>query len=140
MGLFGKSNGKGKGTPDASSSRAPPPPPPPVRFRPERRRLHIPVHQAWWHWEYRQPLPYPDVTLPHHWYLPPNRIPVPAVPRTQRTHDDECALLMPKQRRLPEYAADSPNWEAWFALEHEEQRRSGVQAVPPPFLPPLPQV
>ena len=45
---------------------------------------------------------------------------------------------MPEQRRLSEYAADSPNWEAWFALEHEEQRRSGVDAVPPPFplLPP----
>ncbi|VAH83944.1 unnamed protein product [Triticum turgidum subsp. durum] len=49
------------------------------------------------------------------------------------------AQLTPEQRRLPEYAADSPNWEAWFALEHEEQRRSGVDAVPPLFPPPPPQ-
>ena len=102
------------------------------------------MHQARWHWEYRQPLPYPDVTLPHHWHLDPQRIPVPAVPRSQRAHDDEVrrrrAQLTPEQRRLPEYAADSPNWEAWFALEHEEQRRSGVDAVPPPFPPPPPQV
>ena len=113
MGLFGTSNGKG--TPGASSSRAPLPPPPPAapRFRPGRRRLHIPVHQARWHWEYRQPLLYPDVMLPHHWHLDPQRIPVPAVPRTQRALDDEVrrrrAQLTPEQRRLPEYAADSPN-------------------------------
>ena len=135
MGLFGSSNGKGKGTHGASSSRAPLPPPPPAatRFRPGRRRLHIPVHQARWHWEYMQPLPYPDVTLPHRWHLDPQRIPVPAVPRTQRAHDDEVrrrrAQLTPEQRRLSEYAADSPNWEAWFALKHEEQRRSGGDAV-----------
>ncbi|KAE8789158.1 Phosphoinositide phospholipase C 6 [Hordeum vulgare] len=148
MGIFGNNNGKGKGkgTPDASSSRAPPPPPPspPVRFRPECRRLHIPVHQARWHWEYKQPLPYPDVTLPHHWYLDPQRILVPTVPRRHRAHDDEVsrchAQLMPEQRRLSEYTADSPNWEAWFALEHEEQRRSGVDAVPPSFPPPPPHV
>ena len=131
MGLFGgsssgKGKGKGKGTPGASSSCTPPPltPPAPARFRPGRRRLHIPVHQARWHWEYRQPLSYPDVTLPHHWHLDPQRIPVPAVPRSQRTHDDEVrrcrAQLTREQRRLPEYAADSFNWEAWFALEHEE--------------------
>nr|XP_020170067.1 formin-like protein 20 [Aegilops tauschii subsp. strangulata] len=114
MGLFSSSNGKG--TPGASSSRTPPPPPPPasVRFRPGRRRLHI------------------------------LRIPVPAVPRSQRAHDEEVrrhrAQLTPEQRRLPEYATDSPNWEAWFAFEHEEQQRSGVDAVPPPFPPPSPQV
>ena len=102
------------------------------------------MHQARGHWEYRQPLAYHDVTLPHHWHLDPQRIPEPAVPRSQRAHDDEVhrrrAQLTPEQRRLPEYAADSPNWEAWFALEHEEQRRSGVDAVPPPFPPPPPQV
>ncbi|KAM3385559.1 hypothetical protein ACQJBY_009399 [Aegilops geniculata] len=96
MGLFGNSNdkGKGKGTPDASSSRAPLPPPPPAatHFRPGRRRLHIPVHQARWHWEYRQPLPYPDVTLPHRWHMDSQRILVPTVPRTQRAHDDEVRM------------------------------------------------
>ena len=33
------------------------------------------------------------------------------------------------------YALDSPNWERWFALEHEEERRQGVHVdhdVPPP--------
>ena len=87
---------------------------------------------------------YPDVTLPHRWHLDPQRIPVPAVPHTQRAHDDEVrrrrAQLTPEQCRLHEYATDSPNWEAWFALEHEEQRRSGVDAVPPLFPPPPPQV
>ena len=69
---------------------------------------------------------------------------MPAVPRTQRAHGDKVrrrrAQLTLEQRRRPEYAADSPNWEAWFALEHEEQRRSGVETVPPPFPPPPPEV
>nr|XP_020157401.1 formin-like protein 20 [Aegilops tauschii subsp. strangulata] len=148
MGLFGSSSGKGKGkgTPGASSSHAPPPPPPPApaRFRPGRQRLHIPVHEARWHWGYRQPQPYPDVMLPHHWHLDPHQIPVSAVPRTQRAHDEKVrrrrAQLTPEQQRMPEYAADSPNWEAWFAFEHEEQRRVGVDAAPPPFPPPPPRV
>lgn len=109
-----------------------------------RRRLHIPLHQVQWHCEYRQPLPYPDVMLPHHWRLDPHRIPVPSVSRTQWAHNEEVrrrrALLTPEQRQMPEYAADSPNWEAWFALEHEEQQRVGVDAVPPPFPPPPPRV
>ena len=32
------------------------------------------------------------------------------------------------------YAPDSPNWERWFALEHEEERRQGVHVdhdIPP---------
>ncbi|KAE8771368.1 hypothetical protein D1007_56775 [Hordeum vulgare] len=33
---------------------------------------------------------------------------------------------MPQQRRNPVYAVDSPDLEAWFAWEHEEQRRRGV--------------
>ncbi|KAE8770757.1 hypothetical protein D1007_57449 [Hordeum vulgare] len=38
----------------------------------------------------------------------------------------------------PTYAADSPNWEASFAVEHEDQRRRGVRQVQPggPSLPP----
>nr|XP_020179790.1 tropomyosin-1, isoforms 33/34-like [Aegilops tauschii subsp. strangulata] len=141
MGLFGSSSRQGKCTPGASSSRAPPPPPPPLaRVHPGRRRLRIPVHQARWHWEHRQPLPYPDVTLLHHRHLDPHRIPEPAVPQTQRAHDEEVrrcrAQLTPAQRRMPEYAADSPNWEAWFALEHEEQWRLGVDANPQFPLPP----
>ena len=35
--------------------------------------------------------------------------------------------------------ADSPNWEVWFAVEHESQSRCGVREVqpggPPPPLP-----
>ncbi|KAE8780361.1 hypothetical protein D1007_46518 [Hordeum vulgare] len=68
--------------------------------------------------------------LPHHWHLDPQGIPVSTVLRSQRVHDDEVrrhrAQLTPEQRRLLEYGADSPNWEAWFALEHKEQRHSGV--------------
>ena len=41
---------------------------------------------------------------------------------------------------MPEYAADSPNWKTWFALEHEEQQRLGVDANPPPFPSPPPRV
>ena len=89
MSLFGGS-GKGKGTPDASSSRIPPPHSlAPAHFCPGHRRLHISVHQARWHWEYRQPLPYPDGTLPHHWHLDLQLIPVPAVSRSPRAHDEE---------------------------------------------------
>ncbi|KAE8778153.1 hypothetical protein D1007_48963 [Hordeum vulgare] len=29
--------------------------------RQPRQRVNVPVHQAWWHWEHRVPLPYPDV-------------------------------------------------------------------------------
>lgn len=73
---------------------------------------------------------YPDVTLPHHWHLDSQQIPVPAVPRSQRPHDEEVRRkwkqLTPAQWRKPEYTVDSPNWEAWFALEHEEQWRLGA--------------
>ncbi|KAE8776493.1 hypothetical protein D1007_50790 [Hordeum vulgare] len=36
---------------------------------------------------------------------------------------------------MPAYTSDSPNWEVWFALEHEEERTRGMQinpAVPAP--------
>ena len=94
-------------------------------------------------WEYRQPLPYPDVTLPHHWHLEPQRIPVLVVSQSRRAHDEEVrrrrTQLTPTQRGMPEYAADSPNWEAWFVLEHEKQRRRGGDANQS-FLPPPPRV
>ena len=82
----------------------------------------MPVHQAEWHWQNRQPLPYPGVTLPHDWHLDPDRIPVPAAPRSARAHAEE-------QRADPAYATDSPNWARWFAFEHEEARRRGVREV-----------
>ena len=89
----------------------------------------MPVHQAEWHWHHHMPLPYPDVTLPHDWYLDPERIPVPAAPRT---------LLSEEQRADPHFTADSPNWARWFAFEHEEARRCGAHGVdhnlPPPVL------
>ncbi|KAE8810188.1 hypothetical protein D1007_13070 [Hordeum vulgare] len=47
--------------------------------------------------------------------------------------------LTPKKWLHPTYAADSPNWEVWFALEHEEQRQRGVHDVQsggPPQPPP----
>ena len=50
---------------------------------------HVLLHQAEWHWHHRVPLPYPDVTLPHDWHLDPERIPVPAAPRTARAHAEE---------------------------------------------------
>ena len=101
------------------------------------------MHQAEWHWHHRMPLPYPDVTLPHDWHLDPERIPVPAAPRTARTHAEEVrrrrALLTPEQRAEPQYAVDSPNWARWFAFEHEKARRRGVRGVdrslqPPPLI------
>ena len=85
MGSF--SNGKGKLTPDASLSRTPPPPPP-LRGRPpgKRERLYVPMHQARWHWRYRQPVPYQDVNLPHGWHLGPHRIQLLAVPPVGAGH------------------------------------------------------
>ncbi|KAE8785063.1 Cytochrome P450 71C4 [Hordeum vulgare] len=92
--------------------------PPPASSRRPRHLISVPVHQARWHWEQRIPLPYPDVTLPHDSHLDPDRIPVPVVPRSARTHAEE---------------------EVWFVLEHEEQRRRNVRdAQPGPS--PLPPV
>ncbi|KAE8799606.1 hypothetical protein D1007_24985 [Hordeum vulgare] len=98
----------------------------PPSFSQPRQRVSVLVHQARWHSEHRVALPYPDVTLPHGWHLDPERIPVSAVPRSARVHLEEVT----KRRRDPTYAADSPNWEVWFAVEHEEQRQ--VQPGGPP--------
>ncbi|KAE8809497.1 hypothetical protein D1007_13917 [Hordeum vulgare] len=77
-----------------------------------------------------RPPPYPDVTLPLKWHLDLEKIPVPAVPRSMRAHAEEVRRrrkqLTPEQRGKPVYIADSPNWEAWFAWEHEEQQRRGI--------------
>ena len=104
--------------------------------------MNVPVHQAEWHWQHRVPLPYPDITLPHDWHLDPNRIPVPAAPRSARTHPEELrrrrALLTPEQHGDEAYAYDSPNWARWFTFEHEEARRRDIsevdRTVPPPPL------
>ncbi|KAE8804263.1 hypothetical protein D1007_19840 [Hordeum vulgare] len=125
MGFFGK--GKGKLTPGASSSKLSAPP---RRCAPPRERLYIPVHQARWHWQYRQALPYPDVNLPHGWHLEPDRVPIPVVSRSARAHAEEVrrrrALLTPEQQRDPTYTADSPEWEIWFAVEHGRERIHGA--------------
>ena len=103
MGLFSgagssKANGKAPATPFPAEFLPPPPAP-----RRQRRRVNVPVHQAEWHWRHRQPLSYPDVTLPHDWHLDPERIPVPPTPRSPRAHAEEVrrqwAFLMPEQRR-----------------------------------------
>ncbi|KAE8819422.1 hypothetical protein D1007_02647 [Hordeum vulgare] len=64
---------------------------------------------------------------------------MPAVSRSARAHAEEVSRrrrqLTSKQRLNPIYAADSPGWEVWFALEHEEQCRHDVRDVqsgPPP--------
>ena len=41
------------------------PPPSLTPARTARQRLHIPVQQARWRWEFRQQLSYPDVMIPH---------------------------------------------------------------------------
>ncbi|KAE8814381.1 hypothetical protein D1007_08450 [Hordeum vulgare] len=134
MGFFGK--GKGKLTPVASSSKVSVPP---RRCAPPRECLYIPVHQARWHWQYRQALPYPDVELPHGWHLDTDRIPIPGVQRSVRAHAEEVrrrrALLTPEQRHDPTYATDSPEWEVRFAVEHERERIHDAHfnmATPPP--------
>ena len=117
MGFF---NGKGRGklTPGASSSHGSPAlslPPPRRGSPPERQRLYIPVHQARWHWQYRQPMPYPDVNLPHGWHMDPQHIPIPVAPRCAQAHAEEVLrqpeLLTPEQRAMRAYAPDSHNWE-----------------------------
>ncbi|KAE8819697.1 hypothetical protein D1007_02357 [Hordeum vulgare] len=62
------------------------------------------------------------------------------VPQSARMHAEDVSRrrcqLTREQRLNPAYAADSPNWEVWFALEHEEQRRRGVHVVHPGGPPP----
>ncbi|KAE8768394.1 hypothetical protein D1007_60133 [Hordeum vulgare] len=115
MGFFGKGKGKGKLTPGASSSK------------------------------YRQALPCPDVNLPHGWYLDRDRIPIPAVSWSARAHAEEVcrrrALLTPEQRRDPTFVGDSPEWEVWFAIEHERECIHSAQfdttiLAPPPQVKP----
>ncbi|KAE8766458.1 hypothetical protein D1007_62322 [Hordeum vulgare] len=64
--------------------------------------------------------------------------------RSARVHAEEVTkrryLLTVEQQRDPTYVADSPKWEAWFAVEHEEQRRRGVRQVQPRGPPPPPPV
>ncbi|KAE8790703.1 hypothetical protein D1007_34908 [Hordeum vulgare] len=100
---------------------------------PRRRQcVSVPTDQAQWQWEDHIPLQYLNVTLPHHWHLDLERITVLAVPRA---HAEEVShrwrQLTPEQRLKPVYAADTPNWEVWFVLEHEEQRRSSLRDVQP---------
>ncbi|KAE8799667.1 hypothetical protein D1007_24913 [Hordeum vulgare] len=86
---------------------------PPWSSHQPRQRVSVPVHQARWHSEHRMSLPYPDITLPHGWHMDPERILVPAMPRSVLLHAEEVSrrrcLLTGKQRRDPTYAADSPN-------------------------------
>ncbi|KAE8769895.1 hypothetical protein D1007_58443 [Hordeum vulgare] len=62
------------------------------------------------------------------------------MPRSTRVHLEEVTkqrrLLTAEQRRDPTYVTDSPNWEVWFAMEHEQQRRRGVRQVQPGGPPP----
>ena len=65
MGLFsGGSGSKAKGKSPATYFPSEfLPPPPSSAPRRQRQRVSVPVHQAEWHWQHRQPLSYPDVTL-----------------------------------------------------------------------------
>ncbi|KAE8811185.1 hypothetical protein D1007_11929 [Hordeum vulgare] len=110
-------------------------PPPSSR----RQRVSVPVHQARWHREYRVPLPYPDVTLPHGRHLDSERIPVLAVPWSARVHVEEVSrrprLLTTEQRRDPAYAAESPNWELWrcwqlrVVTDEDQEAEAAYQAT-----------
>ncbi|KAE8771729.1 hypothetical protein D1007_56382 [Hordeum vulgare] len=107
-----------------------------------RQQISVPLHRARWHWEHRFPLPYPDVILPQAYHLYPNMILVRAVPQLAHAHAMEVRhrqqQLMPKQRLNLTYAAHSPDWEVWFAFEHEDQRRCGIRdmraGTPPPLV------
>ncbi|KAE8788076.1 hypothetical protein D1007_37920 [Hordeum vulgare] len=94
---------------------------------PARERLYIRVHHARWHWQYRRPLQFPNVNLAHGWHLDPQRISIPTVPRSTWAHVEEVRErredLTPEQQAMRAYAPNSSNWEHWFALEHEEERR-----------------
>ncbi|KAE8815578.1 hypothetical protein D1007_07049 [Hordeum vulgare] len=61
------------------------------------------------------------------------RTPVPVVPRSTWVHAEEVRRRWEQMTREqwcnPAYAADSPDWEACFTWEHEEQRRCGVRTV-----------
>ncbi|KAE8802822.1 hypothetical protein D1007_21357 [Hordeum vulgare] len=72
-----------------------------------RQRVSVPVHQAWWHWEHRVALPYPDVTLPHDLHLDLERIPVPAVPPSTRVHLEEVTKRRGARGATPPWRAPS---------------------------------
>lgn len=80
------------------------------------------------------PVSWPDVNLPQGWHIKPDRVPVPAVPQSDRAWAAEIrrrhAGLPPEIRHHPDYAADSPNWDAWFTIEHDLLRRSSFGGAP----------
>ncbi|KAE8812337.1 hypothetical protein D1007_10694 [Hordeum vulgare] len=112
----------------------------PVNHRWPVERISVPVHHVRWHWKHDISLQYPDVTLLHNWHVDPKRILVSAVLQSARMHAEEVSRrqrqLTREQRLNPAYVADSPNWEVWFALEHEEQRRRDVRDMQPGSPPP----
>ena len=113
MGFFSGIGSSRKGKAPARHSPSLPALPAPASAPRQRQRINVPLHQAEWHWHHRVPLPYLGVTLPHDWHLDPERIPVPAAPRTARAHAEEVrrrrALLTSEQRADPHFVADSPN-------------------------------
>lgn len=62
-----------------------------------RDRIYVPVDRCRHYWENAIPVPWPDVNLPHGWYLNPDRVPVPA---TSRAREAEI------RHRLAQLAAD----------------------------------
>lgn len=76
-------------------------------------RLYVSVHRCRYFWEHGVPVSWPDMNLPHQWHLSLDRVPVQAVPNTDRARLAEIhrrrAQLPANLRRDPAYDVDSPN-------------------------------
>ena len=70
-----------------------------------RNRVYVRKEDCQWYWDHATPLPWPDVKLPEHWQLNPQRIPVPPMPTSQRTRDLEIERC---RRRLPASLRNDP--------------------------------
>ena len=109
-------------SPTPSSSPEPEPLPalfelaPPGAEIARRGRVYVRKEDCQWYWDHAVPLPWPDVKLPEHWHLNPQRIPVPPMPTSKRARDLEVerrrSRLPASLLNDPAYAARSPIWDA----------------------------
>lgn len=91
--------------------------------------MYVPVHQVRCHWQYRQPIRYLDVILPHGWHLGPHRIQLLAVPPVGAGHTKKVwrrsELLTTSSIRI-----ELSQLGGLVCIEDEEERRRGVQVNP----------
>jgi hypothetical protein len=101
-----------------------------------RNRVYVRKEDCQWYWDHATPLPWPDVKLPEHWHLNPQRIPVPPMPTSERARDEEIERrrrrLPAELRNDPAFVATSRNWVEWFRDEHNLRRQALYTRAPTP--------